>query len=116
MSATYYRVVCDRHTPPLVLADVICDPDCEVSQHYERQMRRRDRHASGEEPMLDRFGNPYPRQYRPYIYRHSSRRTTVDPHEHVFVPELVDRSSGPADTIAWIKERAEAICNGQPPP
>lgn len=112
---TYYRVVCDRHTPPLVLVDIAFDPDCEASQHYERQVARWDRHASGEQSELDRSGRPYPRGFRPYMPRHSSRTITVYPHEHMFFAELVDRS-GPRDINEWLQERAEAVLSGQEPP
>ena len=108
MSETYYRVVCDQHPTPVVLADVTCDPDQEASQQYEHQVQRWDRHNSGEEPILDRFGNPYPPGFRPYLYRHSSRKVTVDTHDHMFFPKLVDASA--PDNI---NEHIAAISSGQ---
>jgi len=114
-AVTYYRVICDRHTPPLVLVDITCDPDCEAFQHHERQVARWDRHASGEQPELDRSGRSFPRGFRPYLYRDSSRTITVYPHEHMFFAELVDRS-GPREINEWLEERAEAAVSGQEPP
>ena len=106
-SSTYYRVVCDRHTPPVLLADITCDPDQEASQRHEQELRRWDRHATGEETILNSAGYPYPRDFRPDLYRHSSRKITVYPHEHMFVPELVDPSS---------QDPVDAILRGEPLP
>lgn len=112
---TYYRLVCDRHTPPIVLADITHDPDGEAARNYEHQVARWDRHARGEESVLDNFGRPYPPHLRPHLPRDSSRTITVHPHEHLFVPELVDKS-GPRDINELLKERADAALAGERPP
>jgi hypothetical protein len=117
--STCYRIVCERHTQRVVLVDVTCDPSQETSDRYERQMQRWDRHVIGEEPILDRLGNPYPPDFRPYLHRHSSNKITVVEHPYVFVPELVDKC-GPnvvstEDILALMTERVEAILNGHAP-
>ena len=115
MSDTY-QVVCDRHNRRVVLADVWYDPECKASQRYNEEMRRWDRHTSGGQPIVDRYGRPYPPGFRPYVYRHSSRAITISPREHMFVPELVDRDQPDIitgdDWMRWLQDRAE----GKPAP
>jgi hypothetical protein len=111
MSETYYRVVCNQHDQPVVLVDVTCDPDQEAWQRYRDEQQRWDRHNSGEEPIPvsgDRYRRPHPRDFRPYMSPHTSRQVSVNPHEAIFVPELVDRSA-PDD----MNEYMEAFFNGQ---
>ncbi|GJO36595.1 hypothetical protein NJB1604_00160 [Mycobacterium marinum] len=111
-----YQVVCKRHTPPVVLADITYDPNQEASQRYEREQQRWDRHNSGEETIIDELtGTPYPRNFRPYN-RHSSRAITVNPRPPMFVPELVEEDYGPSDTTEYMFWRGRRIKEGMPVP
>jgi hypothetical protein len=113
MSATCYQVVCDLHNRPIVLADIWHDPDCEASQRFDDEIRRWDRHNSGEQPIEDTYGRPLPRQFRPHMPRYSSRSITVVPHEYMSAAGPVDSSSISDDwAMKWLSDRAE----GRPAP
>jgi hypothetical protein len=116
VSTTCYQVVCDRHTPRVVLADVWHDPECEASEHFDGEIRRWDKHNSGDQPIADTYGRPLPRQFRPHMPRYSSRSITVMPHEHMFIPDVVDRDQPDVITADdWARFLSDRV-EGKPAP
>ncbi|GJO33428.1 hypothetical protein NJB1507_45250 [Mycobacterium marinum] len=117
MEKVFYQVVCSRHDPSVVLADITYDPNQEAEQRYTHEKQRWDRHDRGEETIIDEVtGQPFPRGITPPLYRSSSRGITVIPRPPLFIPQLVEESDGPSDTIEYMFWLSRRAAEGKPLP
>src|ERR1700682_2129697 len=79
-NSIWYRVMCDRHNPPVPVADIEHDKTQAAAQRYDQA-------SKGEVPLRDSFGDPAP-QWAATPYRRSSGEITVYPQTGVKIPEL----------------------------